>query len=244
MIIKGVKLSGVGIVSDTPPIVTTGIYANYDPATGISGSTFNDSSGNGFNATLVNGPSTALVNGKTVLQLTAASSQYYVYQSGYGTDLDNAFTFDVWARNLSAGTGGILISEWDNATLDTGGWNDDQMGFASSGTINMGVYNTGAITGPGWNTNNWYHIVMSYDQNLSPCLTTYVNGVVVGTASGAKGNPGATYLTMGAPANDFIGIINFPYFNGYIGAWKIYNRALTANEVVQNFAALRGRYGV
>ena len=92
MIISGVKLTNVGYVSDTPPIVTAGIYANYDPATSISGSTLLDSSGNGFNATLYNNPTTATVNGRTVLRLTAASSQYYVYDNGYGTDLNNAFT--------------------------------------------------------------------------------------------------------------------------------------------------------
>lgn len=34
------------------------------------------------------------------------------------------------------------------------------------------------------------------------------------------------------------------WFNGSIGAMKIYNRQLTDIEVQQNFAALRGRYGV
>ena len=243
MIISGVKLTNVGYVSDTPPIVTAGIYANYDPATSISGSTLLDSSGNGFNATLYNNPTTATVNGRTVLRLTAASSQYYVYDNGYGTDLNNAFTFDVWARNLSAGAGGILISEWDNPNASVSGWTDDQMGF-STGTINMGVYNTGYVTGPGWSSSNWYHIVMCYDVNVSPTLQTYVNGVFVGSTDGAKGSPGNTFLTMGAAGNDYIGIINIPYFNGYVGAWKIYNRALTANEVSQNFAAFRARYGV
>jgi hypothetical protein len=246
MIITGVTLRNVGFVSDTPPIVTAGLYANYDPATSISGSTLADSSGNGFDATLFNSPTTATVNGKTVLQLTAASSQYYGYVggSGYGSDLNNAFTFDVWARNLSANTPGVLIAEWgewDNPGYNYGGWTDNQMGF-TNGTINMGLYNTGYVTGPGWSSSNWYHIVMCYDVNVSPTLNTYVNGVFAGSTDGGKGNPGTTFLSMGFPGNDYIGINGYPYFNGYVGAWKIYNRALTANEVTQNFAALRGRY--
>ena len=245
MIITGVTLNSVGIVSDTPPIVTTGIYANYDPATGISGSTLLDSSGNGFDATLFNNPGTATVNGRTVLRLNSASSQAYGYVggTGYGSDLNNAFTFDVWARNLSPGTSGVLIAEWGqwDPGYNLGGWTDNQMGF-TTGTINMGLYNTGYVTGPGWSSSNWYHIVMAYDVTVSPTLRTYVNGVFAGSTDGAKGNPGTTYLSMGYPGNDYIGV-GINYFNGYVGAWKIYNRALTANEVSQNFAALRGRYG-
>ena len=36
----------------------------------------------------------------------------------------------------------------------------------------------------------------------------------------------------------------YPYFNGNISQIQIYNRALSATEILQNFNALRGRYGV
>jgi len=53
-------------------------------------------------------------------------------------------------------------------------------------------------------------------------------------------------VTNGLYANYDVatGINGFPYFNGYIGAWKIYNRALSALEVNQNFSALRFRFSV
>lgn len=243
MIIRGVNLTNVGYVSDTPPIVSTGIYANYDALTGISGSTFTDSTGNGHNATLRNGATTATFNSRQVLRLSGAASQYFVDTNGYNNDLDNAFTYDVWCCPLTGASPGVLIGEWDNSDINTGGWTTDLMGFAN-GTIQMGVYNTGYVTGPSWNLLNWYHIVMTYDSTTSPTLKTYVNNAYVGSTDGAKGSPSPTYLTMGAPGNDYIGISGTPYFNGYIGAWKIYNRALTANEVSQNFAALKGRYGL
>jgi len=37
---------------------------------------------------------------------------------------------------------------------------------------------------------------------------------------------------------------NEGYFTGYIPNTQIYNRALSAAEVQQNFNALRGRYGI
>jgi hypothetical protein len=242
MLISGVTLTGTYVV-DHYDIVTDSLYANYDAATGVSGTTFNDVTGNGHNATLRNGATTTLYNNYPVLRLNAAASQYFVDTNSYNNDLDNAFTYDVWCCPLTGASPGILIGEWDNSDLNTGGWTTDLMGF-SNGTIQMGVYNTGYVTGPSWTLLNWYHIVMTYDVNVSPTLKTYVNATFVGSTDGAKGSPTPTYLTMGAPGNDYINIAGTPYFNGWIGAWKIYNRALSAAEVTQNYNALRTRYGV
>lgn len=242
--ISGSQISGgVSIIQETPiAIVSTNLFANYDAATGISGSTFNDSSGNGRNATLFGSPTTTTVNGTTVLRLTSASSQYFGSTTGYGTSLNSAFTFDVWCQNLSGSTAGTLIGEWSNGTFNSG-WTDAQMGFNAT-QINCGVYNTAYATAQsGWNNTTWYNIVMTY--NGAAGIATYVNGTAGGTQAGAKQNPGSTFLSMGKPdgvGGYLNGVTN--YFNGYIGAWKIYNRALTLAEVTQNFNALRGRYGV
>jgi hypothetical protein len=239
----GITFGNGVVLSDIPDIIRPNLYANYDALTGISGSTFNDSTGNGHNATLFNGATTTTSNGTQVLRLNAAASQYFVDTNSYNNDLDNAFTYDVWCCPLTGSSPGVLIGEWDNSNLNLGGWTTDLMGFSNT-TIQFGVYNTGYVTGPGWTLLNWYNIVMTYDVNVSPTLNAYVNTAYVGSTDGAKGSPATTYLTMGAPGNDYINIAGVPYFNGYIGAWKIYNRALTSAEVKQNFAALRSRYGV
>jgi hypothetical protein len=245
--ITNTKISGGLIISKETPIdiVSSNLFANYDAATGISGSTFNDSSGNSRNATLFGSPTTTTVNGTTVLRLTSASSQYFGYTTGYGTSLDSAFTFDVWCQNLSGSTAGTLIGEWSNGTFNSG-WTDAQMGFNAT-QINCGVYNTAYATAQsGWNNTTWYNIVMTY--NGAAGIATYVNGTAGATKAGAKQNPGGagTFLSMGKPDGAGGGYLNgvTNYFNGYIGAWKIYNRALTSTEVTQNFNALRGRYGV
>jgi hypothetical protein len=224
------------------PIVLSGLFANYDASTGIAGSTFTDSSGNGRNATLFNSPTTTTSNGTTVLRLNSASSQYFGYTSGYGTSLDSAFTFDVWCNPLSSTTAGTLISEWNNSTFNSG-WTDDQMGFTTS-TINCGVYNTGyAVAKASWASNTWYNIVMVYNGSG---LSTYVNNTAGGTTTGAKQNPGGagTFLSMGLPANGHYlnGVVG--YFNGYIGSWKIYTRALNTTELTQNYNAQKSRFGL
>lgn len=240
MLIQGVTLTGTYVV-DVPGIVTTNLFANYDAATGIVGTTsLQDSSGNGRHATLFNNPGNAIVGTTRVLQLSSASSQYLGNTSGYGTSLDSAFTFDVWARNLSANTAGTLISEWSNGTFNSG-WQDNQMGFNAT-EINMGVYPAGYATGlTNWSSSSWYHIVMTYDGSTSPTMRTYVNSVAGGTLLGAKQSPGGTYLSIGIPCADYLNGVN-TYFNGYVGAWKIYDRALSAAEVLQNYRALSWRY--
>jgi hypothetical protein len=220
-----------------PGIVTANLYANYDASTITNTSTIPDSSGNNRDATLFNSPANVTVYGTQVLQLSSASSQFFGNTAGYGTDLDSEFTFDVWCYPTSAGTAGTLISEWSNGTWDSG-WQDNQMGFTNV-DIRAGVYPTGGtVAKDSWTANTWYHIVMTYD---STGVKTYVNNVAGSTTSGEKASPGGTFLGMGIPNADYLGGVE-GYFNGYIGAWKIYDRALTAEEVAQNYNALLSRY--
>lgn len=243
MIISGVTLTGVTVVD--AQIIKNNLVANYDALTGVSGSTFVDSSGNGNDATIFNGAATTVFSGTTVLRLDSASSQYFGDTSGYGSILNSAFTFDVWCYPLAEGVAGTLVGEWGGSSFNTD-WTDAQMGF-NANQINCGVYNAGYATAKtGWTANTWYNIVMTYNGSTSPTLRTFVNNIAGGTLPGVKENPPTgTYLSMGKYDNSATylnGVAN--YFNGYIGSWKIYNRALTAVEVAQNYNALRGRYGL
>jgi hypothetical protein len=63
--------------------------------------------------------------------------------------------------------------------------------------------------------------------------TTFNNSADTGTQNFA-----GTTLTVGCTDNPG------RYYQGRIGAIYLYNRALTDNEISQNFNALRGRYGL
>ena len=86
--------------------------------------------------------------------------------------------------------------------------------------------------------NKWNHIVCTYGNGTK---TIYVNGVQIAQATGITG-----YLPTGQNGQ-WVGIYGsatgYP-FSGKIGVSKVYNRALSAAEVLQNFNALRGRYGI
>jgi hypothetical protein len=85
----------------------------------------------------------------------------------------------------------------------------------------------------------WNHIVCTY---TSGTKTSYVNGVQVAQSTGLSG----TLVTGGT--NQYIGKYgnagnNYP-FNGRIGETRVYNIALSAAQVLQNYNATKGRFGL
>jgi len=226
-------------------IVTTNLLANYDPIAYVGAGNLGDLSTNNRTLTLYNTPTTAKVNNATVLAFNG-TNQWAIDTAGYGTLLNTSagWTYDVWARPNSVATGSLLV-EYSNSTANSG-WQDSQLAFVSN-KINGGVFDgaTNAyITGPTYSAAIWYHIVLTY--NGVNKTTLYINGVSQGTTTSTKGNPSpATYLSLAKSDTTSLylgGSTN--YFAGQIGAYKMYTRALTAQEVSQNFQALRNRFNV
>lgn len=94
----------------------------------------------------------------------------------------------------------------------------------------------GAFYGPTNLVNNtWYHAVGTYSSDGASRL--YINGIQVGSATYAATSYGS--LTSTIRIGEYAG-----HLSGSISTSKIYNRALSAAEVQQNFNALRGRYGL
>jgi hypothetical protein len=86
--------------------------------------------------------------------------------------------------------------------------------------------------------NNIYHYAMTYDLNT---IKTFVNGILTSSVS---------YTS--SLSYDNAKPINIGRFDttGYLGAnvivysAKVYNRALSAQEILQNYNATKGRYGL
>ena len=95
------------------------------------------------------------------------------------------------------------------------------------------------------NQGSWYQIVVTRSGNV---FTPYVNGVQVGTGSTRSYTAFSGVsndLHLGAATNVAAGVSSYVYYaKNSISNMKMYNRALSAAEVKQNFNALRGRYGI
>ena len=76
----------------------------------------------------------------------------------------------------------------------------------------------------------WLNPIITFETNGT--FTLYVNGTYVGSAgkSGTYAASGYSYWSVGRP-----GAYDGQYFNGSIDDVRIYNRALSSNEVVQTF---------
>jgi len=140
----------------------------------------------------------------------------------------NDFTVEVWAKAVGGVTGRGIINK--------GGWSS--VGYAiqeAYSPANRYYFvvrdSTGykSITLPLYETWGWTHIAGIKKENY---LEAWVNGVRVGTLSGTIGsldNP-AKKLEIGRSSDP-------SYFNGTIDEARVYNAALTASAVRQNYLA-------
>jgi hypothetical protein len=224
-------------LSHSPSIVTNGLVLCLDAANPKSypgsGTTWTDLSGNGNNGTLVNGVG---YSGDNLGSLVFDGVDDYISFPSSPT-LTNQITVDAWV-NLTAttpnGNGWILGREGSY-----------RLTYASSSfqwvcsTVNNGWYTTGTPVGANLSTTGKIiNVVGTYDGSNN---RIYVNGTLAGintnVISGNVRTNGTYYLVRSDAGN-----IDYGKLNMY--SHKLYNKALTASEIQQNFNALRGRYEI
>lgn len=151
------------------------------------------------------------------------------------TILNNNFSFSVWFKPLG-------VTNWSPAWSLGSGWGDFTMHSTMTGAIYCGTdiatRFTPSNTGCGDNTiivNNIYNLTFTYGSTIG---SIYKNGVFL------------TSQTMTAPLNQSNNSL-FSTYNVYgvlanVIQYKvqIYNRALAASEVLQNYNALKTRFGL
>ena len=223
-------------------IVTDGLVLALDAANDKSypgtGTTWTDLSGNGNNGTLVNGVG---YNSGNSGSLTFDGSNDYVGVGDIGIDFGG---IDVWVYLNNT----ITSSTSHMSLLGYGDYTQSQISFgAASGyatdetmTILQGTSgNYGRTYIKDTINSGWNNIVIQWNGSN---FDFYINGASKTTYNGTQGQ--AIQETM----NDFrLGDTSGAggtTFNGKISITKIYNRALTDSEVLQNFNATRGRFGI
>ncbi len=224
-------------ISAGPDMVQDGLVLSLnanDRLSYISGSTtWNDVSGQGNNGTLTNGPTFNSANGGSIVfdgvndlvQANAVNSSY--------------FTLSVWAKwaqFFPSNQGHSLVS---NNTSTSNGY---MLYQGTSDPYNRVVLFvcTPSLAGLTSNTllstNVWYNIVGTYDGNL---ISIYINGALdKNTPQTGTVTPNPSSLLLGKTS------YNSTYFNGNISNTQIYNRALSAQEVLQNYNATKSRFNL
>lgn len=217
-----------------PEIVNNGLVLHLDAANQRSypgtGTVWNDLSGLGNNGTLVNGVGYSADN-KGAMVFDGVNDYVNVPDN---TSLQiNNFTFTSWIYPKSNSTNGHIIRKEGCYLLYYGLW-DSATGFGIWMQRTGGWENVKAnITVP---LNTWFNISATYDNSF---VKIYYNSTEVGSVlkSGATRVNTNPVLINGVVSN------SLPQnYNSSIV--KIYNRALTAAEISQNFEATRSRYGI
>jgi len=137
-----------------------------------------------------------------------------------------------WFKTNGSGAGGYHII-YGPSDLEISVNNSDflRTGVETSSGRFVSNHGSGIVDG------NWHHVGFTFSGTLKK---SYIDSVLVGTQT-VSGTLTSSF------SNRHIGRFgssNSYYLNGDISNTQIYNRALTEDEIKQNFEALRGRYGI
>jgi len=218
-----------------PSIITNGLVVCLDAANPKSypgtGTAWNDLSGNGLNATIGNSPTYSSSNGGILTYAGANSGATATGTSSLLNIGTGDFTAECWAKPSNISLFMLPFSLDDNLT------GNGLIFYLSSSPYNFRTWVAGtAHNSTAQITNNtWYHLVIS---RASGTVYKYINGVLDGThvASGSCSTGQTVKVAWRYDASY--------NFSGPISKVSFYNTALNANQVLQNYNAVRGRFGL
>jgi|7_EtaG_2_1085326.scaffolds.fasta_scaffold21718_4 hypothetical protein len=150
---------------------------------------------------------------------------------------DDDFSVECWLQLGSTNElGGIIVQGKQGNSWGICRSTSATVNFAVRGDTNRQA-SSGTLT-----ASTWYHIAGTY--NDSHVTKIYVDGA---EAASVDGDPG----TVSTTENFYIGYkdstsgssASMKYFDGILGIVRVYNRTLSASEVLYNFHSERSRYG-
>ena len=226
-------------LAHSPRIVTDGLVLALDAGNAKSypgsGTTWTDLSGNGNNGTLVNGPTYSSANGGSIVFDGVNDRTTFSGNNISGlSELATEFTISVWVKyNSTASYGAFMTKQTSGAS--TPGTPRLDLGFLPN-DVYLTTYNSssGVIDGGKFsftiNTSFWYNIVLVCGNSLK---RGYINNTLYYSNNFTSTFPTNTH-NLGIPRDRPI--------NGNISQVSIYNKALTASEIQQNYNALKSRF--
>jgi len=227
-------------LAHSPRIVTDGLVLCLDAANiksyPGSGTAWTDLSANSNNGTLTNGPTYSTSNGgsivfdgvddivsipdSNILDITTSISlESWIYATK-STGIQNVISKSSFSQNNS-----YIYPRTDD------GWTNVSFYLA------VPTFGPSPILTASWPSRDaWHHTVATYD---GATMKIYIDGVL----SNSKSQSGTistntNSLTIGSQPG------YGEYYGGRVSGAKIYNRALTAQEIQQNYNALRSRFSI
>ena len=219
-----------------PKIITSGCVLSLDAADKNSypgsGTAWRDLSGNGKNLTLTNGPTFSAANQGSIV--FDGVDDYCRVQNFTSMNVQGPGTVTYWGKFSNLGSSGVNKTA---LTITNGlGTGALQVGLRDAQGI---VWKAGGVTLLSYNTPTLNRITqwtLTFDNSN---LQMYIDGILTNSTTSAVAQTAtaadfylATFRTDAAEA-----------FSGTIYSSAIYNRVLTATEILQNYNATKSRFG-
>jgi hypothetical protein len=222
-------------------LTTSGLVLYYDPSSTSSypgsGTTITDLSGNGRNGTMSNIAFTS-----PYFTYNGSSSQIAITDNALLEPGSGDWTMEVWVNQSVAGNDVVL------GKFPAGG---AQVSYSIRTSASIYYAQMGSGIGSGatlfQNSSNqvrtigtWYQLVYVFTNVAANTLETFVNGSSIGSV----GHSLASILdtTTGLYIGSYNNGEYAQWFDGKIGITRLYNRALTSTEVLNNYNADKLKY--
>ena len=179
------------------------------------------------NGTFVNSPTYSSANGGSLV--FDGSNDYVDLNTNNIITGTNPFTFEAFYKVTNASVAAELFGNYGTGYTSNTIWISGRYGVYINGTV---PYFQGYPLGVGT-----YH--MAFTRTSAGACTLYKNGAVDGTSTSTTSITAGQNFRIGSDVNG-IGEV----FGGELYSLKVYNRALSAQEIQQNFNATRSRYGI
>jgi len=205
-----------------------------------------DLSGNAYHGEILNGTTTS--NDETITGALDFDGvdDYITLGNNSGLGFTNGiFSVETWVYIPSSWTAGSqypnLISKGARAGWDTDGWSlfcFRDRGNPAGYSLGIGMRNSGTTNVRevlNVDSDKWLHVVGTLDGST---IKIYINGIQELSNSQTINPPStSTEVLIGKDSN-------VQYFPGRIAGAKLYNKSLTASEILQNYNATKGRFGL
>jgi hypothetical protein len=226
-----------------PDIVENGLVLCLDAANKFSyprtGTTWTDLSGNSNNGTLTNGPTFSAGNQGSIV---FDGTNDYVTKTSWISPPTNTFTIGCWVKFSDNVNDRYLLSFGRDIGGSTGGLALFAYGFNAISDVLVFEFGSGigrVSSGIVPSLNIWYYLTVTADVTN---VKFYLNGEVKNTSSQGSGAiTSSPTLSIGSYVNDS-GTPGTYFYAGNIAQVSIYNRSLSATEVLQNYNATKSRF--
>jgi hypothetical protein len=226
----------------TGGIVTNGLVLNLDAAKLDSypgtGTTWRDISGNNNNGTLTNGPTFSGIGKQAAIVFDGVDDYVNCGNTIFPSGSQN-FTISIWVYLKDGVINDYIFSKGSAAAGSAGGgfWMVNGSTYVRFSATDSTPTRSTNVEHGGVSLNTWYNFTYTYDGTT---ITGYKNAAsaVADTSISGPINYVSDPILIGT--HRYLG--NFPTMD--VASFTFYNRALTADEILQNYNATKTRFGL